>query len=260
MICYKFSAANSILCKGERMKPLGIISGTLLLPGKGIFTDLHEEPVETDFGRAIVFCNADIAFIARHGTDPHRHILPHLINHAANLTALKKRGVREILGIHSTGALKRRLKPGFLVVPDDYVLLGAAPTVVREKATHIVPVLSAEVRQKWLEAARDCAFDCIDGGIYWQTTGPRLETRAEIAMISQFADLVGMTMASEATIAQELGIPYASLCSVDNFAHGLEEKPLTMEKVLWHARHNAESILRILTRYIERDAPSADQA
>ncbi len=242
------------------MKPLGIISGTLLLPGKGIFTDLHEEPVETDFGRAIVFCNADIAFIARHGTDPHRHILPHLINHAANLTALKKRGVREILGIHSTGALKRRLKPGFLVVPDDYVLLGAAPTVVREKATHIVPVLSAEVRQKWLEAARDCALDCIDGGIYWQTTGPRLETRAEIAMISQFADLVGMTMASEAAIAQELGIPYASLCSVDNFAHGLEEKPLTMEKVLWHARHNAESILRILTRYIERDAPSADQA
>jgi 5'-methylthioadenosine phosphorylase len=260
MICYKFSVANSILCKGERMKPLGIISGTLLLPGKGIFTDLHEEPVETDFGRAIVFCNADIAFIARHGTDPHRHILPHLINHAANLTALKKRGVREILGIHSTGALKRRLKPGFLVVPDDYVLLGAAPTVVREKATHIVPVLSAEVRQKWLEAARDCALDCIDGGIYWQTTGPRLETRAEIAMISQFADLVGMTMASEATIAQELGIPFASLCSVDNFAHGLEEKPLTMEKVLWHARHNAESILRILTCYIERDAPSADRA
>jgi 5'-methylthioadenosine phosphorylase len=242
------------------MKPLGIISGTLLLQGKGIFADLHEEPVETDFGRAIIFRNADIAFIARHGTDPHRHILPHLINHAANLTALKILGVREILGIHSTGALKRRLKPGFLVVPDDYVLLGAGPTVVHEKATHIVPVLSAEVRRKWLEAARDCALDCIDGGIYWQTAGPRLETRAEIAMISQFADLVGMTMASEAVIAQELDIPYASLCSVDNFAHGLEEKPLTMEKVLWHARHNAESILRILMRYIERDAPSAERA
>ena len=242
------------------MKPLGIISGTLLLQGKGIFTDLREETVETDFGRAMVFCTADIVFIARHGTDPRRHILPHLINHRANLTALKKLGVREILGIHSTGALKRRLKPGLLVVPEDYVLLGAGPTVVREKATHIVPVLSAEVRRKWLEAARDCALDCIDGGIYWQTAGPRLETRAEIAMISRFADLVGMTMASEAIIAQELEIPYASLCSVDNFAHGLEEKALTMEKVLWHARHNAEAILRILTQYIERDARTAERA
>ena len=65
---------------------------------------------------------------------------------------------------------------------------------------------------------------------------------------------------SEAIIAQELEIPYASLCSVDNFAHGLEEKALTMEKVLWHARHNAEAILRILTRYIERDARTAERA
>jgi 5'-methylthioadenosine phosphorylase len=236
------------------MKPLGIISGTVLLQGKGIFAELREKTVETEFGLAMLFCSADIVFIARHGTDPRRHILPHLINHEANLTALKELGVREVLGVHSTGALKRHLKPGMLVVPDDYILLGAGPTVVREKAMHIVPVLSAEVRRKWLEAARDCGLDCIDGGIYWQTKGPRFETRAEIAMISQFADLVGMTMASEAVTAQELDIPYASLCSVDNFAHGLEEKALTMEKILWHARHNAEATFRILARYIERDA------
>jgi 5'-methylthioadenosine phosphorylase len=236
------------------MKPLGIISGTVLLQGKGIFADLREETVETEFGLATLFRSANIVFIARHGTEPRRHILPHLINHKANLTALKDFGVREILGVHSTGTLKHRLKPGMLVVPDDYILVGAGPTVVREKATHIVPVLNAEVRRKWLEAVRFCDLDCVDGGIYWQTVGPRFETRAEIAMISQFADLVGMTMASEAIIAQELEIPYASLCSVDNFAHGLEEKALTLEKILRHARHNAESILRIMTRYVERDA------
>lgn len=242
------------------MKPLGIISGTVLLQGKGIFADLREETAETEFGPAALFCSAGIVFIARHGTEPRRHVLPHLINHKANLTALKERGVREILGIHSTGSLKRRLKPGMLVVPDDYILLGAGPTVVREKATHIVPVLSAEVRRKLLEAAHDCDMDCMDGGIYWQTAGPRFETRAEIALMSQFADLVGMTMASEAVIAQELEIPYASLCSVDNFAHGLEEKALTLEKILWHARRNAEATLQILTRYIERDARTSDPA
>lgn len=235
------------------MTPLGIISGTISLPRRDFFSGLREETVETDFGPATVLCNARIVFIPRHGTDPHRHIPPHLINHPANLSALKRLGAREILAIHSTGSLKRRLKPGCLVVPDDYILIGSGPTVVRDRALHIVPVLSQEVRRKWLEAARDCALDCIDGGTYWQSAGPRLETRAEVAMISRFADLVGMTMASEASVAQELGIPFASLCSVDNFAHGLEDRPLTMEKVLWHARHNAESVLRILTRYIERN-------
>jgi 5'-methylthioadenosine phosphorylase len=242
------------------MKPLGIISGTVLLQGKEIFADLREEAVETEFGRAVVFRSAAIVFVARHGTDPRRHILPHLINHRANLAAMKKLGVREILGVHSTGSLKHCLKPGTLVAPDDYIMPAGGPTIVREKAVHIVPVLSAEVRRKWLEAARDCNIDCIDGGIYWQTVGPRFETRAEIAMISQFADLVGMTMASEAVIAQELEIPYASLCSVDNLAHGLEDKELTLDKVLWHARHNAEAILRILARYVERDNRTADPA
>jgi 5'-methylthioadenosine phosphorylase len=140
-----------------------------------------------------------------------------------------------------------------LVVPDDYIVPAGGPTIVRENSAHIVPALSAEVRRKWLEAVRNCDLDCVDGGIYWQTVGPRFETRAEIAMISQFADLVGMTMASEAIITQELEIPFAPLCSVDNYANGLEEKELTMEKILRHARHNAEAILRILTQYIETD-------
>ncbi|MDP1993262.1 MAG: MTAP family purine nucleoside phosphorylase, partial [Syntrophales bacterium] len=211
------------------MKSLGIISGTLFMQGKGIFSDLREETVETPFGSVSVFCSDEIVFIPRHGKDPHRHILPHLVNHKANLQALKDVGVGEILGVNSTGSLKRRLKPGMLVVPDDYIMPTAGPTVIRDKPVHIVPALNAEVRRKTLDAARECAVEVIDGGIYWQTAGPRLETRAEVAMMSQFAELVGMTMASEAIIAQELELPYASLCSVDNYAHGLEDKELTME-------------------------------
>jgi 5'-methylthioadenosine phosphorylase len=69
--------------------------------------------------------------------------------------------------------------------------------------------------------------------------------------MSRFADLVGMTMASEAIIAQELGIPFASLCSVDNFAHGLVDRALTLEEVLRCARQNTESVLAILAKAIE---------
>ena len=232
------------------MKPLGIISGTVFLQGKGIFADLREETRETPFGPALVLRSAGVVFVPRHGLDPHRHVLPHLINHRANLQALKDLDVGGVIGVNSTGSLKRRLKPGMIVIPDDYLMLTAGPTVIREKPVHITPALNREVRRGLLEAARDCAVEAVDGGVYWQTAGPRFETRAEIAMISPFADLVGMTMASEAIVSQELDLPYASLCSVDNYAHGLEDKELTMEKVLWHARQNAETILRILTRYV----------
>ncbi len=232
------------------MKPLGVISGTVLLQEEGIFADLREEEVETPFGLALVYRSTEVVFIPRHGKDPHRHILPHLINHRANLQALKDLGVREIVGVNSTGSLKRRLKPGMLVIPDDYLMLTAGPSIVREKPVHIIPVLDAEARRRWLEAARDCAVAVIDGGVYWQTAGPRLETRAEIAMMSRFADLVGMTMASEAILSQELEIPYASFCSVDNYAHGLEVTGITMEEILRRARRSAETILRILTHYL----------
>jgi 5'-methylthioadenosine phosphorylase len=240
------------------MKSLGIISGTVFLQGKGIFADLSEERLETPFGPALVLRSSEVAFVPRHGTDPRCHILPHLINHQANLLALKELGVGEVIGVNSTGSLKRRLKPGMLVVPDDYLMPTPGPTAIRKKPVHITPVLHGETRRKLLAATRESGVDVIDGGIYWQTAGPRLETRAEIAMMAQFADIVGMTMASEAIIAQELEIPYASLCSVDNFAHGLEDKELTMEKILWHARRNAETILRILGSYLERSSHTAD--
>jgi 5'-methylthioadenosine phosphorylase len=234
------------------MKPLGIISGTVFLQRKGLFADLRQETLETRFGTALVLHSAEVAFIPRHGTDPQRHILPHLINHQANMLALKELGVGEVIGINSTGSLKRRLKPGMLVVPDDYLMPTPGPTVARDKPLHITPMLDPEVRRKLVEASRVCAVEAINGGIYWQTAGPRLETRSEIAMMAQFADLVGMTMASEAIVSQELEMPYASLCSVDNFAHGIGDAALSTEEITLQARRNAETILRILTCYRRR--------
>ncbi|MEW6334257.1 MAG: MTAP family purine nucleoside phosphorylase [Thermodesulfobacteriota bacterium] len=238
------------------MKPLGIISGTVLLQGEGIFADLREEQVETPFGPARVHRAAGIVLIARHGNDPNRHILPHLINHPANLRAMQRLGVGEIIGVNSTGSLKRPLKPGMLVVPDDFLMPTAGPTVVRDRPVHIIPALDGAARRRWLDTARECTVEVVDGGIYWQTAGPRLETRAEIAMMSRFADLVGMTMASEAIVSQELDIPYASICSVDNYAHGLEEEGLTSELIVTRARRSAAVIVRILTRYLERHVRS----
>jgi purine nucleoside phosphorylase len=65
-------------------------------------------------------------------------------------------------------------------------------------------------------------------------------------------------MASEAIVAQELEMPFASLCSVDNFAHGIGDTALSMEEITLHARRNAETILRILTCYLERSSRTAE--
>jgi 5'-methylthioadenosine phosphorylase len=234
------------------MEPLGIISGIILLQDKGILGNLEERVIATGFGKACVYISDDIAFIPRHGKDQKHHILPHLINNQANLKALKDIGVKKVISVNSTGSLKKKLKPGTIVVPDDFIMFPGTPTTLSQKALHITPKLSDAVRKEWIEAAHDCGIKVSDGGIYWQTTGPRLETKAEIAMMSRFADLVGMTMASEAVIAQELGLHYAALCSIDNYGHGLGEKELTIEEILQHARRNTEIIIKIVRRYIER--------
>ncbi len=233
------------------MKRLGIISGTLSLRGKGLVENLEARIVENEFGRTLVHVGERIVFIPRHGNDPNKHILPHRVNYAANLKALKDLDIQEVIAVNSTGSLKKRIKPGMLVVPDDFIMPAGGPTVFSDQPVHITPRLNEEIRHKWMEAARNCDIEVLNGGIYWETRGPRLETKAEIAMMAKYADVVGMTMASEAVIAQELDMAYASLCSVDNYAHGLEDKELTMEKILWHARRNAEAIVKIISRYVE---------
>jgi 5'-methylthioadenosine phosphorylase len=236
----------------DTLNMVGIISGTILLHRTGITEGLTERIVENEFGKALVLTSDTIAYIPRHGNDPENYILPHLINHQANMKALKDLGVREVISINSTGSLKENIQPGMLVVPDDFIMLSGGPTIFEKQPTHITPSISETVSTKWIEAARDCGIDIIDEGIYWQTQGPRFETRAEIRLMTQFADLVGMTMASEAIIAKELGLPYASLCSVDNYAHGLIDKELTMDEIVYYARENTEAINTIVNRYIER--------
>ncbi len=233
------------------MKPLGIIAGTVL-HGANVFKGLKKEQVVNEFGRVTVWVSPEILHISRHDRDPGEYVLPHLINHQANLTALKTLGAGEVIAVNSTGALKKELPPGSIVVPDDFILIARTPTVFSNQPVHITPELSGDVRRRLIEAAAACGIPVVERGVYWQTEGPRLETKAEIRMMASFADIVGMTMAAEAIIAQELGLPYAALCSVDNYCNGVVDEPLTMERIIEGARKNRETMLTIVGKYIER--------
>ncbi len=94
-------------------------------------------------------------------------------------------------------------------------------------------------------------IELVESGVYFQTSGPRLETRAEINFIKNYADIVGMNMASEATLARELGLEYANLSTVDNYAHGISDsdEELDYEKIVEAAskiRADLEKVLACL--------------
>ena len=229
----------------------GIIFGTILIQGMQHSNDVKRIRHVNEFGTAYISISDDIVFLSRHGINPDKYILPHLINHKANLKAMKDIGVTEIVSVNSTGSLKLSLQPGKIVIPDDFIMLSPYPSIYINKPVHITPVLDEDIRKECIKSASDVEQEVLDGGIYWQTTGPRLETKAEIRLMSQFADIVGMTMASEAIIAMELGLQYAAICSVDNYAHGIEETELTIAEITSHGRINEKKIVTILKNIVK---------
>ena len=158
--------------------------------------------------------------------------LPHRIDHVATMRALTEAGCERVLALSSVGALRQELVPGTLVVPDDFIALDVEPlTTLDGPEAHVVPRFDPAWRADLLAALSGAGIGVVEGGIYWQTRGPRLETPAEIRLIAQHADVVGMTVGSECTIAAELGLSYAALCVVDNLASGIGGEELTLEQI-----------------------------
>ena len=229
---------------------LGVISTKLVMEGSDLLKNSAVKLMENEFGQASVFITDNVALILRHGKDPHNHILPHLINYCANIKALKDAGVSEIVAINSTGSLKKDLRPGMIVIPDDFITLTATPTIYNNNAVHITPSLNESVRQKIIKASQKSNLKVVEKGTYLQMPGPRLETKAEIRMMANFADIVGMTMANEAVIAMELDLPYASACSIDNFGNGLVDKPLSVKEISEGTRKNADLMIKLINSYL----------
>ena len=241
------------------MERLGIISGTLL--GNAFtFPNSRERIVKNEYGKALVYLSDDVVLLPRHKGVTGEYILPHQINHAANMLALKELGVREVIGIGSTGSLKKHISSSSIVMPDDFLTLYPLPTTLENVATHLVPSFDSFVRAELIEAAISNKVNFFDGGNYWQVAGPRFETKAEIAMMASFADIVGMTIASEASLCTELKLQYAAICSVDNYANGIGEKPLRAEEIADNAKNNADGVVTVIYAYSKTFNTRRDRA
>ncbi|MBA7516178.1 S-methyl-5'-thioinosine phosphorylase [subsurface metagenome] len=228
---------------------LGIIGGTSLFDTK-VLEGAKEREVETKYGTVYLLSTADVVFIPRHGKD--RNIPPHRINHKANMAAFKQLGVEKIVGATSAGSLKLDIKPRSLIVPHDYISLCSIPSFYDDELVHVTPCLDEGLRKSILKVAKDSGIDTVEKGVYFQTVGPRLETRAEINFIKNYADVIGMSMASEATLAKELGLRYANVSTVDNYAHGIiAEEELDYKKIVDAASKSMADLEKVLMKLIE---------
>lgn len=214
---------------------LAVIGGTGLYQFPGLEV-VERRAVETPWGApsgAVVlgrFGGRELAFLARHGED--HALAPHRVNYRANLWALHRLGARRVLGVNAVGGIRADMGPRVLAVPDQIIdYTHGRPSsysdVEGAKVEHIdfSEPYGAALRADLLAAARRAGVVVVDGGCYGATQGPRLETRAEIArMRRDGCDLVGMTGMPEAALARELGLDYACLALVANWAAGCGEQ------------------------------------
>lgn len=243
------------------MTKIAIIGGTGVYDPK-MLQNIREATVATPYGEVSYklgdYAGKAVAFISRHGNK--HSIPPHLINYRANIWAMKKIGVQNIIATTAVGSLNPDMKPGHFVLVDQFLDFtknrintfyeGGEKGVVHVDVTQ---PYCPSLRKTIAHVARDLSSITIhDHGTYVCTEGPRFETPAEIAMFAKLGgDLVGMTNVPEAVLAREAEMCYTTVSMVTNFAAGISPEPLTHGEVLETMRDNAENIKLLIMKTVE---------
>ena len=224
------------------MEKIAIIGGKNLLETK-FWKRGKKKKIQTPYGKVNFSQFKNLILICRHGKKG--KIPPHKINHKANIFALKKLKIKFVFSFNSVGSLKKKIKPGHFLIPNDFIDFDP-PTFFEKKSVFSTPEISENLRKILIKISKKLKLKFFKKGVYFNTKGPRLETKAEINLIKNFADVVGMTMAKEATLAKEIGLEYASLCSIDNFAHGIIKESLTQKEIEKNQRKSSKIFERVI--------------
>jgi 5'-methylthioadenosine phosphorylase len=196
-----------------------------------------------------VFDVGDYVVLQRHGID--RYTAAHAVDHRANLRALAEIDCDRVLALSSVGGLRTEFDVGTFLAPDDFIALHLGLSFFDDDPGHRVPGFDLGWRARVVDAwSRRAEEPLRDGGVYWQTIGPRFETPAEIRLLAGHADVVGMTIASECILAGELGLAYAAVCVVDNLANGVGTRPLTLDEFEAGKAANRDRLLAALGRVV----------
>lgn len=224
---------------------VGVIGGSGLYAIQGL-TEVTEHRFETPFGptsdglRVGVLNGMETVFLARHGQ--HHHLLPSEVPYRANIWAMRKLGVRWLISVSAVGSLKEELKPRDMVVPDQFIdrthqrpqsFFGEGCVAHVSLADPFCPDLSTLLADA-AEAALPAGHKLHRGGTYLCMEGPAFSTRAESELYRSWnCSVIGMTNHTEARLAREAELAYASLSMVTDYD-------------CWHSEHDAVSVEMVI--------------
>ncbi|MEY2503879.1 MAG: 5-methylthioadenosine phosphorylase [Verrucomicrobiota bacterium] len=247
----------------EDTAAIGIIGGSGLYQMESV-ENPTEQRVTTPFGDPsdVVIGGQlhgrQVYFLPRHGRG-HR-LLPHELNHRANIYALRSLNVRWIICVTAVGSLQEKYAPRDILLPSqffDRTSQRATHTFFGEGiAAHIgfADPISTTLRNILAESARTLGVNVHNGGTYVNMDGPAFSTRAESELNRRNGfDVIGMTNVPEAKLAREAEIALATLAMITDYdCWKVEEEPVSAQTVFEHLIANAETAKKILVEAIPR--------
>jgi len=252
---------------GLRMKDefpaIGIIGGSGLYQMEELL-DATEHQINTPFGSPSdtliggKISGRQVYFLPRHGRG-HR-ILPHELNHRANIYALRSLNVRWIISVSAVGSLQERYAPRDILLPSqfyDRTSLRAGHTFFGDGiVAHIsfAQPVSTNLRNLLAESVRSLGLTVHNGGTYVNMDGPAFSTRAESEFNRrQGFDVIGMTSLPEAKLAREAEIALATMAMITDYdCWKIEEEPVSAQSVIAHLLANADAARKVIVDVILR--------
>ena len=242
---------------------IGIIGGSGLYQMEQL-RDATEHKVDTPFGSpsdALIggtVSGRQVYFLPRHGRG-HR-ILPHELNHRANIYALRSLNVRWIIAVTAVGSLQEKYKPRDILLPSQFYdrtsTRGTQTFFGEGIAAHIsfAEPISIQLRSLLAESARKVGVTMHNGGTYVNMDGPAFSTRAESELNRRHGfDVIGMTNLPEAKLAREAEIALATMAMITDYdCWKEEEEPVSAQTVFGHLTANAEAAKKVLLEAIPR--------
>src|SRR5438045_3398373 len=236
---------------------IGVIGGSGLYQMEQL-RDATEHRIDTPFGApSDVLIGGTIAgrqlyFLPRHGRG-HR-IMPHELNHRANIWALRSLNVRWIICVTAVGSLQEKYAPRDVLLPSqfyDRTSLRSGHTFFGEGiAAHVsfADPISLQLRNLLADSAKKVGVTAHNGGTYVNMDGPAFSTRAESELNRRHGfDVIGMTNLPEAKLAREAEIALATMAMITDYdCWKVEEEPVSAQTVFGQLTANAEAAKRVV--------------
>jgi 5'-methylthioadenosine phosphorylase len=246
------------------MLKIGLIGGSGL-EKLNIFTNSGEISVSTTYGSPSssfftgTIGQCEVFILSRHGRD--HSIPPTQVNNRANIAALKQLGCQYIFATTACGSLREEIRRGDMVIADQFIdFTRHRVNTFYDKfepgeMAHVAMAdpFSEKLRTMLINGCEEIGVPYHSAGTIATIEGPRFSTRAESKMFRLLgADVINMSIAPEASLAMEAGIPYAAVAlstDYDSWKH--DEDPVTWENVLIVFNENVKNVTSLLVRVLE---------